>query len=109
MAARPIMTPAIFVSACRRATSWGENKSPLPITGIATFWDEAGERIEDPFGVVEVPREPAALPRRLGGFPFWRGESPFLDTLGATYAAASPRGLDVFLGPTTGDERAEVE
>lgn len=76
---------------------------------IETFWDEVGGRIEDPCGVVEIPREPAALPRRLGGFPFWRGESPFLDTLGAIYAAASPRGLDVFLGPVGQVDRSEAE
>jgi uncharacterized Zn finger protein len=76
---------------------------------VATFWDGAGAPGEDPFGVVEVPREPAALPRRLGGFPFWRGESPFLDAMTATYATASPRGLDVFVGPVTAAERSEPE
>ncbi len=64
-------------------------------------------QVAEPCGVVEIPREPAAMPRRLGGFPFWRGQSPFLDTLGAIYTKASPRGLDVFLGPATGSERSE--
>lgn len=64
-----------------------------------TFWGEAGGQMEDFGGVVEIPREPAALPRRLGGFPFWRGESPFLETLSTVCAAASPVGLDVFVGP----------
>jgi uncharacterized Zn finger protein len=76
---------------------------------VETFWGESGGRIEDPFGAVEIPREPAALPRRLGGFPFWRGESPFLDTLSLVYAAASPRGLDVLLRPVIQGDRSEAE
>jgi uncharacterized Zn finger protein len=79
------------------------------IAQAGTFWGESGDRIEDPFGKVEIPREPAALPRRLGGFPFWQGESPFLDTLNAIYTAASPHGLDVFLGPVSQADRSEAE
>jgi uncharacterized Zn finger protein len=74
-----------------------------------TFWGESGGRIDDPSDTVEVPREPAALPRRLGGFPFWRGASPFLDTLSAVYTAASPPGLDVFLGPASQVDRSVAE
>ena len=48
------------------------------------------------------PARAVGAPRRLGGFPFWRGQSPFLDTLSAIYTEASPRGLDVFLGPAIG-------
>jgi len=62
-----------------------------------TFWSGGGLG-DDPFGEVAAPPTPAALPRRLGGFPFWRGEAPFLDSLSPSYAAASPRGLDAFLG-----------
>lgn len=66
---------------------------------VKSFWggDEAGENIEEPRGVVEIPKASAALPRRLGGFPFWRGDSPFVDTLSVVYTAASPRGLDMVL------------
>jgi uncharacterized Zn finger protein len=64
------------------------------------FWGEPAARFDADLGSVEIPREPAALPRRLGGFPFWRGETPFLDGLAPIYASASPRGLDVLLGPT---------
>lgn len=76
---------------------------------VETFWGETGARIEDPCGVVEVPRTPAALPRRLGGFPFWRGDVPFLDMLGLVYAAASPRGLDVLVGPVGQVDRSAPE
>jgi hypothetical protein len=41
---------------------------------------------------------PASLPKRLGHFPFWRGEERFLAALEPIYAAASPVGLDVVLG-----------
>ena len=74
----------------------------------AAFWEGCRRaELEEPCGAVEMPREPSALPRRLGGFPFWRGQSPFLDTIGAIYTKASPRGLDVYLGPATGESRSE--
>jgi len=76
---------------------------------LDTFWGDPAARIDDSLGAVEIPREPAALPRRLGGFPFWRGETPLLDALGPIYAAASPRGLDVLLGPTSLTDRPEAE
>ena len=66
---------------------------------LGLYWHGAGGLPDDPFGIVEVPRDAAVLPRRLGGFPFWRGESPLLSTLASVYAAASPKGLDVFLAP----------
>jgi uncharacterized Zn finger protein len=86
------------------------SRPPEPLSAeVETFWGKAGEPIDDPYGVVEIPREPAALPRRLGGFPFWRGASPFLDTLSTISSTASPRGLDVFLGPAAGGERSAAE
>ncbi|MBV8559109.1 MAG: hypothetical protein JO116_26510, partial [Planctomycetaceae bacterium] len=42
--------------------------------------------------------EPAGLPRRLGGFPFWRGTQPLLDAIEPAYSRASARGLDAFVG-----------
>jgi uncharacterized Zn finger protein len=85
-------------------------RSYEPLSAQAeTFWGESGGRIEAPFLTVEIPHEPSALPRRLGGFPFWRGELPFLDTLSAIYTVASPRGLDVFLGPVVQVDRSEAE
>ena len=75
--------------------------------GMEEFWDGAasvrGE--EEPAPVVEIPRETAPLVRRLGGFPFWRGEVPILEALGATYAAASRRGMEVYVGPVSDAER----
>jgi len=42
----------------------------------------------------------AALPQRLGNFPFWRGQERLLDALKPAYQAASAQGLDVVLGET---------
>jgi uncharacterized Zn finger protein len=65
----------------------------------ARFW-QAPSLPEDFHGAVEIPQAHAALVRRLGRFPFWRGETPIGDALGAIYAAASPRGLKTFIAGT---------
>jgi uncharacterized Zn finger protein len=60
------------------------------------FW--GGDRLpDDPFGEILVPRVSAGLVRRLGSFPFWRGEQRWLEALEPIYTRASPRGMDVFL------------
>lgn len=64
------------------------------------FWGATRTDTPDDFGAVEVPEVAAALPKRLGNFPFWRGAGPFLKTLEPIYAEAAPRGLDTFLGPS---------
>jgi uncharacterized Zn finger protein len=67
---------------------------------ISKFWN--GEAISDDiFGEVRIPPISAALPKRLGSFPFWRGEERFLDTMESIYAKASPVGLSTFLGELT--------
>ena len=78
---------------------------PLAV-GMAEFWDGAASvrNEEEPAPVVEIPRETGPLVRRLGGFPFWRGEVPILEALGATYAAASRRGMEVYVGLVSGSE-----
>lgn len=64
---------------------------------ISKFWN--GEALSDDiFGEVRIPPIAAALPKRLGSFPFWRGEEKFLDAMESIYAKASPIGLKVFLG-----------
>lgn len=72
--------------------------SPEPLAAdVARFWD-GGELPEDLFGEVAIPPVPAALAKRLGNFPFWRGEERFLDAITPVYTQASPRGLELFLG-----------
>ena len=53
---------------------------------------------EDFFGAVSQPPVVAALPRRLGNFPFWRGAQAFIEAVEQIYSQSSPRGLEVFIG-----------
>ncbi len=69
---------------------------PLP-TEASAFWGKES-READSFGEVHIPSAPAALVRRLGSFPFWRGDEPFLPAMERIYREASVVGLDVFLG-----------
>jgi len=73
---------------------------PLPLD-IPAFWD--GDRVpDDLFGEVRAPAMPAALPKRLGNFPFWRAEEQFLEAMEPVYRDASAVGLDAFLGARRG-------
>jgi uncharacterized Zn finger protein len=69
---------------------------PLPSEPSA-FWGKEGAAAES-FGEVRIPSAPAALVRRLGSFPFWRGEEPFVPVMERVYREASEGGMDVFLG-----------
>jgi uncharacterized Zn finger protein len=69
---------------------------PLPSEPSA-FWGKEGAAA-DSFGEVRIPPAPAALVRRLGGFPFWRGEEPFVPAMESIYRDAAVVGMDVFLG-----------
>ena len=71
-----------------------EPSEPLDPKG---FWTSA-ELPAELFGEPTRPPVSAAWPRRLGNFPFWRGQEHFLDALTAIYRAAGERGLKVFLG-----------
>lgn len=69
-----------------------------PLTSdVSKFWS-GGSVSDDLFGEVLIPQVPAALPKRIGNFPFWRGEERFLDAIEPNYVKASPSGLNVFLG-----------
>jgi len=69
---------------------------PDPLaTDAAVFWG-GGDLADDFFGEVRLPPVSAALPKRLGNFPFWRGSERFLEAIEAIYAQASPYGLNIF-------------
>jgi len=71
---------------------------------ISKFWN--GKAISDDiFGEVRIPPIAAALPKRLGSFPFWRGEERFLDAMESIYSRASVVGLKVFLGEQISEEK----
>ncbi len=67
---------------------------PVP-SDAATFW-AIDPLPPDLYGDVQLPPVDAAGPKRLGGFPFWRGSERFPDTLVPTYASAARRGLALF-------------
>jgi uncharacterized Zn finger protein len=69
---------------------------PLP-ADVASYW-QGGPAPADVSGPAEYPRAAASLPRRLGAFPFWRGEKPLTEALTPIYERATPHGLDVLLG-----------
>lgn len=64
---------------------------PLPADAGA-FW--AGVTLPAGWlGDVRTPPVSAGLPKRLGGFPFWRGAGRFLDSLTPKYSTAAARAL----------------
>ena len=73
---------------------------PLPLDPDA-FWGRFPEYSEEkkrPTFEAHIPPVPAALPKRLGKFPFWCGEEDLLESLEKIYKKASPAGVMVFLG-----------
>ena len=75
-----------------------EPPTPEPLsTEPDVFWGRVGAE-DDVGGTVRVPVVSAALPKRLGNFPFWRSQEGFLLVMEEIYRNASKVGLDVFLG-----------
>ena len=71
------------------------------------FW--GGQPLsEDLLGEVSLPPVAGALVRRLGPFPFWRGETSVEVCLSGLYAAASEGGLGVVAGEAPPTVRALV-
>ena len=77
-----------------------ERDAPPSAEPLATnprvFWGE-GDAYDEYSGEVLVPPVAAILPKRLGKFPFWRGEENFLNTMERIYTMASPQGIAIFL------------
>lgn len=61
------------------------------------YWD-AFEANEMEYAAASVPNQAAELPNRLGPFPFWRSDLPFLRKLEIIYENAAGRGLRVATG-----------
>ena len=73
---------------------------PLPLDP-ETFWGKLPENPEEGKSLsleVHIPPAAAVLPKRLGKFPFWRGEEDLLEVLEGIYKEASPSGMMIFLG-----------
>jgi uncharacterized Zn finger protein len=69
---------------------------PLPADPRA-YWF-GGALPDDLYGEVQIPPASAALPKRLGAFPFWRGGERFLYAVQTVYRQASQQGLAAFRG-----------
>jgi uncharacterized Zn finger protein len=70
-------------------------REPLP-TDAQAFWTGGGlAGIVVPGG--GTPGANAAMIRRLGCFPFWRGTEPFADAMDRAYAGAASRGTEILL------------
>ena len=75
-------------------------REPLPVE-MGAFWGREGSaRLQT--GRADVPEEHAALPRRLGSFPFWRSGEAFADALETIYGNASKAGTAALLGEADG-------
>ena len=72
---------------------------PLPVEAGA-FWGRESTRL--PVTQAAIPNMPAALPRRLGVFPFWRSEEALMDVLDAIYRDASGAGMAHYMGDDGG-------
>lgn len=70
-----------------------EVERPEPLR-VDEFW-KCGAIPRDLTGDVTVPRAPAALTKRLGGFPFWRGTATFQAEMERIYTAAAKRALEL--------------
>ncbi len=69
---------------------------PLPVSPSA-FWGTAAPTPLD-LPVSRAAELPEALLRRLGGFPFWRGERSIEEALAPAYRDAARRGLALLAG-----------
>lgn len=82
--------------AARTSATAAQRVEPLT-ADVASFWS-SGALSDDFFGTVNLPPVVAALPRRLGNFPFWRGDCSFIEAVEQIYSQSSARGLEVFVG-----------
>lgn len=83
---------------------------PLP-SGPDEYWGTESA-LEWPKCDLHAPKVQAALPKRLGNFPFWRAEKRFLAAMESMYREASPLGLKLLAGeaeapsPRPSDQRS---
>jgi uncharacterized Zn finger protein len=73
---------------------------PQPLdTDPQSFW-RAARSFDLTYGDVAAAEESAPMARRLGAFPFWRGDTDFLDEIGRLSRAAAARAIEVLAGET---------
>lgn len=69
---------------------------PLPVSAVE-FWN-APPLPEHPVGEVQALNTKALLPRRLGKFPFWRGQQSVAQALDPVYGEAARRASKIIGG-----------
>jgi len=70
----------------------------VPLEGaLDNYWD-AGEGLDDLRVTVTPPPVEAALLKRLGTPPFWKGPPDFLNALGTVYATVTARAMEEAFG-----------
>jgi uncharacterized Zn finger protein len=83
------------IAGAAKASIADDTAETLP-TDIASFWQ--GTAITgSSTGDVTPPTSPVPVAKRLGGFPFWRGDEDFLDALARAYQVATARGMEIYL------------
>lgn len=83
-------------------------QEPLPLDPLLFWAGREGRRDPELHREVRIPRGSGALARRLGGYPFWKGENGCSAVLDQIYGASSQMGLSLYLGesdPDNTDER----
>jgi uncharacterized Zn finger protein len=75
-----------------------EPAAPSRRLDVRGFWN-APPLVHDAIGPLDPPTVTAALPRRLGSFPFWRGETLFLDAMASLYGRAARHAIERLAGP----------
>jgi uncharacterized Zn finger protein len=88
--------PQSAAPAAEEVPAPAEVAEPLP-ADPARFWAVA-RLPADFFGPVQTPPASAAWPKRLGGFPFWRGDQRFLEALEPAYRQAAERAVELYAG-----------
>lgn len=76
---------------------------PEPLEADANAFWQGAPLSPDLWQEVRRPPVAAALVKRLGNFPFWRGAAPLLEEIEPIYREATVRGLDVYLGESTSE------
>jgi uncharacterized Zn finger protein len=77
---------------------------PLPETPQLFWTGLAGTPNKESGEEVRIPRVAGALAQRLGGYPFWRGDSGCGMVMDQIYRAASSVGLSIYLGESDTEE-----
>ena len=97
--------PGAMWGSLRAQTGDSSSAEPLPIDP-EEFWGTYGDG-SDIHGPASAPAVSAALPKRLGGFPFWRGERDFMSAMEEIYGAATEEGVKAFAPDSSFQRRRE--